>query len=275
MTVDNQIALFQRLFGSPALAADTVPDRQTVVEMIVRYKNALYPDCVAIIGSGSYFAGTSRPLSDLDLLFVINCGQEIVKHEFAHEGWLIDLQICPLDWIDRLPMLSKHSGSPIGLFALASGQLIWGQLDQIERRQGAAKAAIDAYAVSGHVRRESAAWELVADLRCLANAATRPERMIFAVAAIDKLIRLNLMHAYPPTVVTRSAIRDKLNEPGDATMPRNYEAMLQSALDGDHGSLCEAADRLIKLSGVHTWSRKAAITTRAITEQLRLSGAIK
>lgn len=252
--------------NTPAFSDITRSSPPDLLDSILAIQRDLHPDALATLFYGSRASGRSRPDSDVDLYFVKPGFGELVEQRATRDGLRFQIASVPRAVLAQLPTVSVRARRPIGLFGLAHGRLVQGELPELETLAEAARRAIASINASlrGEVEKSLRHALATAEMALASDAAAAA--LALKLRAVPMLLETELQWLAGDHIASRSRYRQLAGERPDVV--EAYAAILQAALAGDDAPLAEVVRRLRATLG----DEPAAVLIRAIKpEQLGLA----
>jgi hypothetical protein len=237
-----------------------------LLDSILAIQRELHPDALATLLYGSRASGRPRPDSDVDLYFVKPGFGELVEQRAMRDGLRFQIASVPRAVLAQLPAVSVRARRPVGLFGLAHGRLVQGELPELDALAEAARRAIASINASlrGEVEKSLRSALATAEMALASDDAAAA--LALKLRAVPMLLETELQWLAGDHIASRSRYRHLAGERPDLVAA--YAAILRASLAGDDAPLVDALRRLRATLG----EEPAALVVRAIRpEQLGLS----
>jgi predicted nucleotidyltransferase len=109
---------------------------------IAAIRQQLCPGALATLLYGSRATGGHHPDSDVDLTFVTPGTGSLTEQRAVRDGLQFQVSSFPRAVLPQLPELAVRLRRPLGLFGLAEGRLVDGELPELAELAVAARAAL-------------------------------------------------------------------------------------------------------------------------------------
>jgi hypothetical protein len=151
---------------------------------------ARVPLAQAIIVYGSALHGHVGRFSDVDAFCVIVGPDTLEKHQFIASGMMFDVGVLSLSLLPKIQELSRRFGRPVGLFALAHGELWSGDIPNFRTVQAAAQKLVATHKSVRPDAVDVARRGVLRDLMAIAKSGREQARTIHAIALVNRLARI-------------------------------------------------------------------------------------
>ena len=187
------------------------------------------PEARATIVYGSALSGTLDRFSDIDALCVTEGPDRLEKHQFIIDGMMFDVGVISFSLLPRVKELTSRFGRPIGLFALAHGEIWFGHIPGFDMVKANAQDFVRNHKKPKTNAEEVAKRTILRSLMNLAKSKTDQARTIDAIALVNKLAQY-----YVNTALNTSQPSHSLMEQFDSTDHINtLKRLLQPILTSD------------------------------------------
>ncbi len=213
-------------------------------EAVTSVKRGHYPDAVAVFLYGSMLAGTATAVSDVDLFFVTPPGDDMHERRFDKQGVRVQATAVPVNALPHLPEISRKAKRPVGLIGLAHGQLIDGDLPELDRLQDTCRSVL--VKINDLLRDKTEAnLRIAIDTAESAAAANGPGGLALALRAVPMLLEVELQRAADDHNASRSQYR-RLAE-RHPKIVTDYAVISNDILAGNLTTLRDKAEALKSL----------------------------
>jgi hypothetical protein len=175
-------------------------------QLISDARMSVFPNATATLVYGSFLDSAGVAYTDIDLLCVLPAGGPVLKRQIVLKGQKFDMAGIPTDALDKLPELSFRMRLPVGLFGLASGQLIDGVLPDRELIRLKCQNAINELNRRLAPKTAKLGQEGM-DLALAASSATGAEKTAMALVAVSKLLHAELNIRSNNHIASQSGLR--------------------------------------------------------------------
>ena len=160
----------------------------------------------AIIVYGSALSGTLNRFSDLDALCVTGGPDRLEKHQFIIDGIMFDVGVISFSLLPRVKELTLRFGRPIGLFALAHGEIWFGHIPGFDMVKANAQDFVRNHKKPKTNAQEMAKRAILRSLMNVAKSKTDHARTIDAIVLVNKLAQYYVNTALNTSQPSHSAI---------------------------------------------------------------------
>jgi Nucleotidyltransferase domain len=172
--------------SKPANTLEPESARQLVRDMVAER----FPDATAAILFGSILSNSAKRFSDVDVLIIVPCSDTLEKQRFIYHQIMFEAAVVSLSLLPRLGQISKRFGIPIGLNAIAHGDIVAGHIPGLQADRSEAARVLDELSRSPARSNASSRHQVMHDLMSVADAPTDASRTVLAIHLLGKLSNL-------------------------------------------------------------------------------------